>query len=99
MAQMPYPAAPVSSSLLAAATASVRGDADVVDKTRHALAEAQRCGVYAFAAATERRLGEALGGSEGAAMIARADDSARKLGFTNPERAAEMAMPTARFAE
>jgi eukaryotic-like serine/threonine-protein kinase len=99
LARLEFPAAPCAEWLVRAGTAWVRRDGDVVAVTRRALDEAHRTGVLAFAHPTERRLGEALGGDEGAALIARADAAMRAAGWRDPERAAELAMPTGRFAE
>jgi len=99
LARLDFPGAPCAEWLVRAAIAWVRRDGDVIDVTRRALDEAHRTGVLAYAHATERRLGEAIGGDEGAALVARADAAMRAAGWRDPERAAEMAIPSGRFAE
>ena len=96
---LPYPAAAVPASLLAAGVAWARDDRrNILALTRTALEQAHATHCLPYVALTKRRLGEALGGDEGALMIAEADTEARLAGFTNPERAAVLAIPTGRFA-
>jgi eukaryotic-like serine/threonine-protein kinase len=102
IALLPFPAASVPASLLRAAVAWVRDARDdranlpTLLRTAIAHAEATRCTPYlAFA---KRRLGEVVGGDEGARLVADADTEARTAGFVHPERAAELAIPTGRFA-
>ena len=47
----------------------------------------------------KRRLGEALGGSEGATLISQADALCVRSGWLDPERGAELALPTGRFTQ
>ena len=66
--------------------------------------DASRCdaalesGVMPYTAFFKRRLGEAMGGDDGATLISQADDLALRAGWTNPERGAELAIPTGRFS-
>ena len=92
-----FPAAPAADALIRAGLAWVRGDRDVIERTKKALDEHYARTVFAFAPGIRRRLGEAIGGDEGAAMIAQADQEARRAGFIDCERAAELAIPTGKF--
>jgi len=93
-----FPAGPTAEMLIRAAIAWVRGGGDVIASTRRALDTAIESGTGAFAAFTKRRLGEAIGGSEGETLVSEADDEARRAGFVDPERAAELAIPTGRYS-
>jgi len=99
LAALDFPAAPCAEWLVRAGTAWVRATGDPVAVTRRALAEAHRTGVLAFAPFIERRLGEALGGDQGRDLVRKADVTARAIGWQDPERAAELAMPSGRFSE
>ena len=50
-----------------------------------------------FAAFLKRRLGEAIGGDEGATLISQADALSMRSGWVVPERGAELVIPTDRF--
>jgi serine/threonine protein kinase len=98
LSKIEFPAAATAALALHAAVAWVGGSDDVVDRLRRAIDEARTRETNVFTPMLERRLGEALGGSEGASRIARADAAARRAGFLDPERAAEIAVPTGRFS-
>jgi hypothetical protein len=48
--------------------------------------------------ALRRRLGEALGGDDGRQLVEQSELEARRQGYVNPERAAEIVIPTGRFS-
>jgi eukaryotic-like serine/threonine-protein kinase len=102
IALLPFPAASVPATLLRAAVAWVRDTRDdranLPTLLRAAIAQAHATRCTPYLAFTKRRLGEVLGGDEGALLITEADAEARTAGFVNPERAAELAIPTHRFA-
>jgi tetratricopeptide (TPR) repeat protein len=91
-------AAPVARELVRAGLAWVRGDADLIDRLRIATAIAEERGIYAMVAGVRRRLGEAIGGDEGAALVAKSELEHRGSGFVDPARATEFAIPTGRFS-
>ncbi|MDQ3341356.1 MAG: protein kinase [Myxococcota bacterium] len=96
---LPFPAASVGITLLDAGVAVARGDHEAaLVATRKALEQAHVTHCLAYAALTKRRLGELVGGDEGAALIREGDAEARIAGFSNPERACELAIPTDRCA-
>jgi hypothetical protein len=82
---------------LRAAIAWVRADDSTIPALRAAADDALAHGMLPVAPFLRRRLGEALGGSEGINMIVEADSTARGYGFVDPERAAEIFFPTGRF--
>ena len=94
--RLPFPAAPGSAGMLRAALVWTRGG-DRADAARQGLEAALESGVLAYTAFFKRRLGEALGGSEGATLILQADELAFRVGWRQPERGAELAIPTGRF--
>jgi eukaryotic-like serine/threonine-protein kinase len=91
--RLPFPAAPGSSGMLRAAIVWVRGG-DRAAAAREGLETALGAGIPAFTAFFKRRLGEAIGGDEGAMLISQADDVALRAGWTDPQRGAELAIPT-----
>jgi len=98
LAGFEFPAAPTSEMYLRAAIAWFHGGDARAEIARRAIDESNKHGVYVFTPFLERRLGEVLGGSEGAELIARGDAAARRAGFVDPERAAEMVVPTGRYS-
>jgi hypothetical protein len=96
---LPFPAVAVPIALLDAGVAVAKGDhANAVALTRRALEQAHLTHCLPYAALTKRRLGELVGGDEGAALLREGDAESRVAGFINPERACELAIPTDRFA-
>ena len=102
MTRLPFPAVAMPVALLRAGVAWARhsspSDATVVSLLRDAVDQARATKTVPYLPFTQRRLGEAIGGDEGAALIAAADADARAAGFTNPARAAELALPTGALA-
>ncbi|MFO0950342.1 MAG: AAA family ATPase [Isosphaeraceae bacterium] len=75
------------SLLVEASARSLQGDQDGSAATlRQASAELDAVEMAAHAAAARRRLGEILGGEEGAALVVEADALLRARGVANPER-------------
>jgi hypothetical protein len=98
LGRLPFPAASGAHHTLRAGVAWARGDGDVVALTRLALDQTLESGVLVYAVLLKRRLGEAIGGSEGETLISQADALAMRSGWVDPERAAELALPTGRFS-
>ncbi|HEY6034061.1 MAG TPA: hypothetical protein VIV58_07375, partial [Kofleriaceae bacterium] len=90
--RMPFPGAPATARMLEAGVACVRGG-DVVTPLRIALEAALASEFLVYTPFIRRRLGEAVGGSEGAALIAAGDAEATAQGWKLPERGAEMCIP------
>ena len=89
---MAFPGAPATARMLEAGVACVRGG-DVVTPLRIALEAALASEFLVYTPFLRRRLGEAVGGSEGAALIAAGDAEAVAQGWKLPERGAEMCIP------
>jgi len=96
LSRLNFRAAGVSGAMLQTAVVWARGG-DVVEATRKGLDAIATCNVLPYAPFFVRRLGEAIGGDEGATLIAHGDAQARRAGWTVPERGAELAIPTGRF--
>jgi len=94
--RLAFPAAPASEAMLRAGIAWVRGE-DLVAALRRAVDASVQHGVLAYEPFLRRRLGEAIGGSEGATLVAEADVEAKERGWRAPARGAEIAIPTGRF--
>ncbi|HEX7701154.1 MAG TPA: AAA family ATPase, partial [Kofleriaceae bacterium] len=92
IAGMDFPGAPAAALLLEAGAACVRGG-DVVTPLRVALEAATKADFVVYTPFIRRRLGEAIGGSEGAALIAAGDAEATAQGWLIPDRGAEMCIP------
>ena len=90
--RMSFPGAPATARMLEAGVACVRGG-DVVTPLRIALEAALTAEFLVYTPFLRRRLGEAVGGSEGAALIAAGDAEAVAQGWQIPERGAEMCIP------
>jgi len=90
--QMPFPGAPATARMLDAGVACVRGG-DVVTPLRIALEAALAADFLVYTPFLRRRLGEAIGGSEGATLVAAGDAEAAAQGWLIPERGAEMCIP------
>ncbi len=90
--RMPFPGAPATARMLEAGLACVRGG-DVVTPLRVALDAATRAEFLVYTPFLRRRLGEAIGGSEGAALIAVGEAESASQGWRIPERGAEMCIP------
>jgi hypothetical protein len=93
-----FSASPVPAALVRAGLAWLRGDADMIEHLRHATKLAEDSGIIAMVSGVRRRLGEAIGGDEGAALVATSELEARNSGYLDPVRAAEFAIPTGRFS-
>jgi hypothetical protein len=80
---------------LLAATVDVRGGdrESAVARLREGAEVADEHGMRAHAAAARRRVGELIGGDEGAATIAGADESMVNNGVVNPERMTQLLTP------
>lgn len=90
--RMQFPGAPPAARLLEAAIACVRGG-DVITPLQVALEAATKADFVVYTPFIRRRLGEAIGGDEGAALIATGDTEAREQGWRVPECGAEMCIP------
>jgi hypothetical protein len=84
--------------VLHAGVAWAREHPDVIALTREALDRIIEHHVFVYAPFLKRRLGEAIGGEEGATLVAQADDLAVRSGWTDPVRGAELVLPTGRFS-
>jgi hypothetical protein len=96
IAKLAFPAAPAAAAALRASIAWVRGEGQVA-ALEHAIELTAKQKINIYVPFFKRRLGEVRGGDEGAALIAEADVQARELGWRDPERGAELAVPTGRF--
>jgi hypothetical protein len=90
--RMTFPGAPATARMLEAGIACVRGG-DVVTPLRIGLEAALTAEFLVYTPFLRRRLGEAVGGTEGAALIAAGDAEATAQGWQLPERGAEMCIP------
>jgi len=99
LAAFEFPGAPTSSLALKAAIACIEDDrAARVELLQAAIAESYARGIHVASPFLERRLGEELGGDRGRELIEKGDRRAREAGWIQPERAAEVAMPSGRFS-
>jgi hypothetical protein len=87
-----FPGAPAVARMLEAGAACVRGG-DVVTPLRIALDGATKADFVVYTPFLRRRLGEAIGGDEGAALIAAGDAEAIAQGWQIPDRGAELCIP------
>ena len=87
-----FPGAPAVARMLEAGAACVRGG-DVVTPLRIALDGATKADFVVYTPFIRRRLGEAIGGDEGAALIAAGDAEAIAQGWQIPDRGAELCIP------
>jgi hypothetical protein len=90
--RMKFPAGQAVARMLEAGVACARGG-DVVAPLRIALDAATKQDLLVYVPFLELRLGEALGGNEGDALIAKATGDARAQGWQYPDRGAEMCIP------
>ena len=90
--RMQFPAAPTVARMLEAGVTCVKGG-DVVGKLQIALEAAKTHHLGVYVPFIQRRLGEALGGTEGDAMMAAADRDAKAQGWMFPDRGAELVLP------
>src|SRR5262249_27800837 len=98
LAAIDTPATPTAALTLRAAIAYHGDDrAARVDALRAAIAESYKYGIHVASPFLERRLGEERRGDEGAELVAKSEARTREAGFVEPERAAEIAIPTGRF--
>ncbi len=98
LAKLDFPGALTAASSLRAALAMLGDDrAARVTALRAAISESNARGIAVTMFSLERRLGEELGGTEGAQLIAAGDERARTAGMVAPERASEVFFPSGRF--
>jgi eukaryotic-like serine/threonine-protein kinase len=98
VSRLNFPAAPAVHRILCAGVAWARGSRDIIEQTRAALDQTIESNLLVYAAFLKRRLGEAIGGDDGATLISQADALAMRSGWAVPERGAEIALPTGRFS-
>jgi hypothetical protein len=91
--RMQFPAAPSAYHVLRAGLAWARGSDDKVELTKVALEQLVDCSVLVYAPFVKRRLGEAIGGDEGATLISQADALAMRSGWVRPDRGAPLVLP------
>ncbi|HEY5943959.1 MAG TPA: hypothetical protein VIV40_00635, partial [Kofleriaceae bacterium] len=96
--RLTFPAAPATYHILRAGLAWARNSPDKIERTRIALDQSIEVGLLVYAAFLKRRLGEVVGGDEGEMLMSQADALAMRSGWVDPERGAELAWPTGRFA-
>ena len=89
---MKFPAAPGVARLLEAGVACARGG-DVVAKLRTAVDAATARDFLVYVPFLKRRLGEALGGTEGDELVKAGDREASAQGWMVPERGAQLVIP------
>jgi hypothetical protein len=98
LAKLAFPGGAVAAKTLRAAIATLGDDRDArVTALRDAIAESTLKNIAVAMYSLERRLGEELGGTEGAALIASGDERARTAGMVAPDRANEVFFPSGRF--
>jgi serine/threonine protein kinase/tetratricopeptide (TPR) repeat protein len=89
--------ADVASCLLYATVARQQGDGEGAKaKLQAAISRSDEVGTRLHGASARRRLGELIGGVEGEALIARADEIMRAEGIANPARMTEIYLPAFR---
>jgi hypothetical protein len=94
LARDAVPVAGVLSVLIEACATALAGDrSSAISKLRIAATTAETLDTMLHATAARRRLGEAIGGEEGATLIARADAWFAEQGVRNPERMAALFTP------
>jgi hypothetical protein len=98
LAKLAFPGALTGSLALRAAIAMLDDDRDArVAALRAAIEESTTRNISVAMYGLERRLGEQLGGSDGAALIAAGDERARTAGMVAPAQATEVFFPSGRF--
>jgi hypothetical protein len=81
-------------SLARAAAANAAGDRDqAIEALREALARSEGVGMQLHAWGARYRLGSLLGGDEGAALVAQAEQAMTAEGVRNPDRMAGIYLP------
>lgn len=99
LARLDFPGAMVAATTLRAAIAMLGDDRDArLTALRTAIAESTKTNIFVAMYGIERRLGEELGGAEGARLLAAGDERGRTAGMVVPERAVEVFFPSGRFA-
>jgi hypothetical protein len=94
LSQLDDPRARIAAALLGAGAASMaRNDVEAVAKLRDADQLATEHAMALYGAAARRQLGVQLGGTEGAALVASAEQVMRAEGVANPTRFAEWFAP------
>ncbi len=94
LARDPVPVGRSLAIVLEAGASRVAGDVErAVQELRRALGALEKQETMLHATAARRRLGEAVGGDEGRAMIARADEWFAREGVKNPARTVAMLVP------
>ena len=96
LGRLPFPAAPSAHHIMRAGVAWARDSRDKIELTKVALDQTVECSILVYAPFLKRRLGEAIGGDEGATFISQADALAMRSGWVDPVRGAHLALPTAR---
>ena len=89
---MPW-AAPLASMLEASIARESGDDAGAQSALRRAIKAAEAAEMGLHAASSRRQLGVLLGGDDGAAMVAQAEEAMKGLGVRVPERYAQMLLP------
>ncbi|MFN0252668.1 MAG: serine/threonine-protein kinase PknK [Kofleriaceae bacterium] len=98
LGKLAFPGAAVAAKALRAAVAMLGDDRDArVTALRDAIAESTAKNISVVLFSLERRLGEELGGTEGARLIASGDERASAAGMIAPERVSEVFFPSGRF--
>jgi hypothetical protein len=91
---MKFPAAPGVQHMLEAGVACARGG-DMVAKLRTAVESSTARDFHVYVPFIKRRLGEALGGTEGDEMVKAADLESKTQGWQVPEHGAQLVLPQA----
>lgn len=86
-------AAPLASMLEASIARESGDDAGAQSALRRAIKAAEAAEMGLHAASSRRQLGVLLGGDDGAAMVAQAEEAMKGLGVRVPERYAQMLLP------
>jgi serine/threonine protein kinase/tetratricopeptide (TPR) repeat protein len=98
LAKLDFPGALAGAKTLRAGIAMLGDDRDArVTALRDAIGESKARNIHVAMYSFERRLGEELGGDEGALLIASGDERARTAGMIAPQRATEVFLPSGRF--
>ncbi len=94
LARSPQPGGRAATGLLLAGAAELEGDVDgAVAELRRTLAALEAVDMRLYAHAARRRLGQLVGGDEGAALIAATDSALAQQGVARPARLAAMIAP------
>ncbi|HEY1812618.1 MAG TPA: protein kinase [Kofleriaceae bacterium] len=91
--RLKFPAAPAVARMLDAGIACVRANGDIIGPLRIALDAATARDVLVFAPFLKLRLGTALGGDEGAALVEAATAEATAQGWQDPRAGMQLVLP------